>query len=447
VKQTLIQRFATWLARVTAIDVGKANDGLVALPSGTLDRAWSEISAQLTDVLDVWRKNPLARRIIGLTTAYVIGDGITLATKYGPLNRYLTTWWNDDKNLLDLELGPWCDELSRAGELFISLHLNTINGISYARPIPAAAIDAIETQPGDLRTELSYHETVSPDDPDYLNNGRTWYNPQHTDADAPSATGHRPIMIHFAVNRPVGCVRGDSDLAAILPYLTSYGNWLRDRVFLNAAIRKFLWIVKVPKNTIPQRKAELRQEPPPGSVLVVDKDAESWEAVAPTLHAQDAEKDGRAIRWMIAAGGPGLALTDFGEAETANLATASAMGDQRTRFLKARQAYFGYILARLGLESYNRAVRMSLVRGKPATLKDILIGYSDVSSTDNGMLATAAAQIANALKTIFDMGVNGSAFQRLALRIIMRFAGERLTESDLDHYLPADTTTPEVNHD
>ena len=108
---------------------------------------------------------------------------------------------------------------------------------------------------------------------------------------------------------------------------------------------------------------------------VIDKDTEDWQAVAPTLNARDALADGRAIRWMVAAGGPGLALTDFGESETANLASSTAMADQRTRFLKARQAYFGYMLAQLGVGDYNRAVRLGRWRGRQAGLTDVLIRY------------------------------------------------------------------------
>ena len=137
---------------------------------------------------------------------------------------------------------------------------------------------------------------------------------------------------------------------------------------------------------------------------------------------------------MVAAGGPGLALTDFGESETANLASASVMADQRTRFLKTRQSYFGYMLARLGLESYNRAVRLGRVRGKQAELSDIRIGFSDVSTADNGVQATSAAGVANALNTLYAMGVNGNAFKRLALRLVLRFAGEQVTESELDGF-------------
>ena len=33
------------------------------------------------------------------------------------------------------------------------------------------------------------------------------------------------------------------------------------------------------------------------------------------------------------------------------------------------------------------------------------------------------------------MGVNGNAFKRLALRLVLRFAGEQVTERQLDGYL------------
>jgi hypothetical protein len=204
---------------------------------------------------------------------------------------------------------------------------------------------------------------------------------------------------------------------------------------LNAAVRAFLWIVKVPKNSVATRQSELQTPPEAGSVQVIDKDNEEWQAVAPTLNARDALADGRAIRWMVAAGGPGLALTDFGESETANLASSTVMADQRTRFLKARQAYFGYMLARLGVESYNRAVRLGRWRGRQVGVTDVLIRYSDVSTTDNAALAQASASMASALQTLYGMGVNGNAFKRLALRLVLRFAGEQVGETDLDGLL------------
>ena len=144
---------------------------------------------------------------------------------------------------------------------------------------------------------------------------------------------------------------------------------------------------------------------------------------------------------MVAAGGPGLALTDFGESETANLASATVMADQRSRFLKARQSYFGYLLARLGVESYNRAVRLGVRRGREVLLNDVLIRYSDVSTNDNASLAQASAGMASALNTLYGMGLNGNVFKRMALRLVLRFAGEQVGEQDLDGLL-ADVPEP-----
>ena len=80
-------------------------------------------------------------------------------------------------------------------------------------------------------------------------------------------------------------------------------------------------------------------------------------------------------------------------------------------------------------------MRLGRVRGKRAELSDIRIGFSDVSTADNGVQATSAAGVANALNTLYAMGVNGNAFKRLALRLVLRFAGEQVGESDLDSLL------------
>ena len=40
-------------------------------------------------------------------------------------------------------------------------------------------------------------------------------------------------MLHYAVNRPIGAVRGEGDLTPILPWAKRYSEWLKDRVRLN----------------------------------------------------------------------------------------------------------------------------------------------------------------------------------------------------------------------
>jgi len=432
-----------WVLRLAAVEPvlpGAVGDGLLAWPgtAGTeLDKPWQTLSEELTEALESWRRNPLARRLVGLVTSFVCGDGITLGADQRDLGRFLAAFWAHDQNRMALRQYELCDELSRSGELFITLHMNPVDGMSYVRALPASRIDRIEFAPGDYETELAYHERVGVDDPDYPD-GRLWLSPQHPDADLAvdrpgpiRADRPRPICLHFAVNRAVGCVRGESDLASVLPWLRRYSRWLEDRTRLNAAIHAFLWIVRVPGNFVTRRRAELSPQPEPGGLLVVDRDNEEWQAVAPNLHANDAAADGRALRWMVVAGGPGIGLVDLGEGEEANLATATAMAEQRSRFMRARQQYFGWCLASVALTAYNRAVRLGLVRGRPRVLSDVRINAPDISPSDNSDLGSGAAQVASALQSVAAQGVGGEAWRRLVVRTVLKFAGESVGEEEL----------------
>jgi hypothetical protein len=434
------------LAAVTANSPGKEGDGLrrISPLPYDLDRDPQQISEDFSTALDAWRTNPIGRRIVTLVTAYVTGDGITLQSSYNPLQKFISAFWSHPQNHMPTRQREWCDELTRTGELFIVLHTNPADGMSYVRAISAGAIDKIETEPGDYETELSYHETVPIDDPDYKDGGRTWFSPNSesaTPALAPERSAGAsvnnpqsaiPLMLHFAINRPVGAVRGESDLAPILSWLRRYNRWLEDRVRLNAAARAFLWIVKVPPQMVAAKTEEYRRQPEAGTVIVAENGAEQWEAIGPKLEARDAMLDGRAIRWMIAAGGPGTSLVDFGEAEEANLATAKAMAEQRQKIMRGKQHLFAHILATVLLTAYNRAATMGVFRGRQCTADDLEISLPDISPTDNNDLATAAFNMSNAFRTLSDAGAAaGPTFTEIANRLVLRFAGETITEEEL----------------
>ncbi len=66
-------------AAVSVVPVGRVNDGLTLRPAGTIiDKPWHELFQEFEDAREAWRKNPLARRLIGLITSYTVGNGITL---------------------------------------------------------------------------------------------------------------------------------------------------------------------------------------------------------------------------------------------------------------------------------------------------------------------------------------------------------------------------------
>ena len=138
-------RLVSWLAQVLAVPVGREGDGvtqaLTGAPAGSQDKPWPELAMEFSDALEGWRRNPLARRIISLITAYVVGDGIRLASDYGPLGRWLTQFMEHEENRIDMRQADWCDELARSGELFVVLHTNPVDGMSYVRTLPAVGID------------------------------------------------------------------------------------------------------------------------------------------------------------------------------------------------------------------------------------------------------------------------------------------------------------------
>jgi len=422
--QSWMERFVFWLARVVSVDVGKPGDGLVSLlSSGTdMDKPYEQLAAEFSDALEAWRTNPLARRIISLIGAYVVGSGIRIrSTEREDLAAYLAIFWAHRQNRMALRLLPWCEELARSGELFIALFTNPIDGMVYVRAISASRIQRIDVDPEDYENERVFWEAGTVDNPD----GKPWYALDHEDA------GEGGVMLHYAVNRPVGAIRGETDLASILPWLRRYARWLEDRIRLNAGVRAFLWIVHAPTKVRAVLEEKYRQPPSPGSVIIADEQ-ETWEAVAPSLHANDASHDGRAIRWMVAAGGPGTALIDFGEGEDSNLATARAMGEQRRRFLRQRQQYYGFVLADVAVQAWNRAVALGKVSGPLATLADVVVELPDIAPEDNSELASAAKSMADALTGLVGLVGNSKAMKQAAVRLVMKFAGESVSESDVD---------------
>jgi hypothetical protein len=241
-------------------------------------------------------------------------------------------------------------------------------------------------------------------------------------------------MLHYAVNRPTGAVRGESDLATVLPWLRRYNRWLEDRVRLNAAMRAFLWIVKVPARLRATIEERYRMPPEAGSVIIAEEGAETWEAVTPKIGASDAAADGRAIRWMIVAGGPGTALLDLGEGEDSNLATGQTMAEQRRRFLRRRQAYLVWLLSDLVIHAYERW-RGAGGNRQRVSMSDIVAAVPDISPEDNQALASAANSLVTSLEGMQRLIGGSGSFRAMALRMFVKFSGETLSEADAKRML------------
>ena len=447
---------------VTLIEVGKPNDGVTQplFSSGTeIDKSWSELYQEFEDAREMWRLNPMARRVIGLITAYVVGPGMTASSEDEALEAFIDEFWHHPRNHLEQRQEDWSDELNRTGELFIALFPNPVSGMCQVRAIPASRIRRVVWRKGDYEMELAYNEMTGLRDEDGAAGidtieGTWWLSPdgwralyggdgmdaakgEWTKARLEYPDGKEaPWMLHYAVNRPVGAVRGEGDLAPMMSWLRRYRRWLEDRVRLNTAVRSYLWIIKAPTrlhDKIVKKYAD-KAPPAPGTMVVAHAD-ETWEAVAPSLQARDAEADGRAIRRMIAAGGPGTSLVDFGDSDDSNLATAKATAELRRRFMTRRQGAFAWLLADLTAHAFNRFNEMTGSGHEEVTVRDVTISRPDISVEDNASIAKAASDLGDAIKKLIGIVGDSEAMRRYGMRLFVRYVEEAPSEDELKEML------------
>ena len=369
----------------------------------------------LEQALQSWRTHPLARRIIELTTAYVLGGGLRLRCAEPGAAQFLARWWEHLLNRISLRAAEWCDELSRSGDLFFLLSTGP-DGMSYVRALPAANVREVRTRPNDVQQELSILERA-----DEMGEEREWpvYDPL---LDEPGPDGEFPgVVLHYAVNRPVGAVWGESDLAPLLRWLGRYAGWLEDRARLNRYRNTFLFVVKTAFSSESERlerQQALTKEPTPGSILVVDA-SESWEVISPKLESHEAGEDGLAMKRMIAAGA-GIPLHFLAEPEGSTRTTAEAAGGPAYRRFEQRQAYFCWVLADLARAALRRKAALGAEGANWAGVSVEVVG-ADLSARDNAALAGAAGTVSEALVKLWDRGLVGEEEVR---RLVYRFLGE-----------------------
>lgn len=428
------QRIGNWvaglggreLAAVEAVPVGKADDGLTSWTDGSMganDRDYAAMQSQYSEGLTAWRTNPQARRIIEITTDHVLGDGFRPEAP-GQMGRFLGQFWEHRQNRMALRLPAIVDEIGRAGDVFLVLFRNAGDGMSYVRPVPKSQIIKIETAENDWETEIAYHERRGPGE-----EPRVWLSPSHPDAAAADA-----VMVHYAINRPVGALWGDGDLATVTPWLLRYEQMLDDRVRLNAFARSFYWFVKVSKGMVAAVSKKYRDAKPPAGSIIVHDEGEEWDMKTPNLGAADASNDLQAVRMMIAVGAAAPPHW-LGDSMDVNLATATAMERAAIRHLKRRQMEIADMVIDLCYVAYTRAHGLGMARRAPDR-GAITIALPDLSRDDNLMLAQAGGEMASAFAGLSAaLGTGSRTLRERTLRMFSQFIAEPMDAREIQSIL------------
>ncbi len=423
-----IQRFALWLVggrEQLAISANLTGDKYwKSMGGGRHDRDAGDIQEQYDNALTAWRKNPMAWRIIQITTDYTVSSGITLTSPNKDLQRFIDSFWNHPENHIELRLEGMAEELARSGDLFPILFRERHTGISRLRFLTKDQVQDIETKSTDWEREVAIIQNT--DDP---TQPKRWVTPHYT-----RNYRYRAVALHYHINRPLGALFGESDLSTILPWLLRYSRMLEDRVRFHWGSRLFLWLVTVPRNRVAEKAEQYRNPPEAGSVIVHDE-SESWETKSPVLRGADAAPDLKAVRNMIDAGS-GYPPHWRGEAQDVNLATAQAMQEPAERHLTRRQNYFVWMLQDITFQAYLRASQ-----AHPEIWPDMnennyknlfTTNMPDVTKTDNTILAQATENLSNAFDSLQQHYPNSPTLRRTLLRLLLKFAGEPQDDDVLD---------------
>lgn len=387
------------------------------------DRDRFEFNRQevLEQCLVAWRDNPLARRIVELTTQYVIGSGFDIACEDEHTQAFVNQFWNHRLNRMDARITELSDELARTGNLFILLSTDPA-GMSYIRTIPATNIEQIYATPNDIEQPLLFTTKANAE---LESNTYAAYNPM-ADYQLPDGT-YPQAVIHYAINRPAGAQWGEPDLSPLLPWLRRYAAWLEDRVRLNRFRNAFLYVVSgsfISEDARKARQQTLAANPPtPGSILVTDS-SETWSVISPKLEALDAREDGMALKKLIASGA-GLPLHFLAEPESSTRTTADSAGGPTFRRFEQRQKFFVWLLEDLLRIVVNRRAQVDYAVDPNVALK---VSGADISARDNVSHSIAAVNILNALERLYNMGLIS---QRELLRATYKFMGESANIDEL----------------
>ena len=379
--------------------------------AGARDVSYRELLDSINDSAEAYRVNPVAYRLVELTTDYVLGKGMALKADQEAVQGFVDAFWQ--ANRMDVRQFELCTELSLSGELFVTFHTSPFDGMTLIRCIPAAAVDRVETNPEDVEDERRYHRAGAVAN---TVEGIEWSGAPEGGLDGRWWT--REECRHYTVNRLLGAVRGQGDLVPLLPWLRRYKDWLTDRVRINKFKGAFLWDVKLTgagERAILARQAQLVEPPNPGSVIV-HNEKEEWKAVQPAIDAQAVEPDGYAIRLMLAAGA-GVPLHFVGEGSSANWATAREMREPTLRHYQRRQLYFGWMMADIVGEAIRRSGRF---KGAEVQIEP---QFGELSADDRQQAAKTASAVSQALGLAQERGWIGQAEARA---MFQRFCGAPL---------------------
>jgi hypothetical protein len=360
------------------------------LPSVTQDRM-IDISYWL------WKTNPLARFIIEIQTAFVVGDGIKLKADDPKVQAVLDDFWTHPINNFELNLEKHVRELGMFGEQcwpkFVGYYSGNV-ALGYQDP---AYIKTVVTDPEnckiiigvitrgkDFHDGKKYKTALDPLVDEFLS----------YDAQLFRDSCENKECYFFAINNVTNAPRGTSDLFHRADWLDIYEQFLFDNAEKVSQFNTFIWDLMVKSADKKQIDEIMKTLSKKSGSTFGHNDSVELEAKTPDLKANDTSTQARMQRNHILGEIP---EHWFGGGGDVNKATSMEMGTPVFKMMSSRQRYVCSMFTFLGNDIIREADKRGLLQGVPDDQKKCRAEAPEMVSKDLAKFGTVINQFSASL--------------------------------------------------
>jgi len=394
--------------------------------AGRMLRDFSKLSYDkiIEAVWSVYQSNPVAKRVLALMVAYVVGRGITYEVEDDGLREILDSFW--EVNRLKHRIKQFVLQLGLWGEQVYPAFVRRADGLTRLGYIDPGQILEIKCHPdnamekwavvlkkGQGATREMVYRVIREQEPvvqdgrvvDAENVGRLvlaeqatlepWEQVWLAGLGLQQYTGS---CFLFQVNNVSNQSRGFSDLLQVLDWLDQLDMTLFEIGEKEQFAGYFSWDVTLegisPQEVI-KRTNEIRAMPPKKGAVNAHNEKEIWELKKPDLRQTESIAVVRTQLTFIL-GGLGIPEHWYANGDAANRATAAEQGDPSWKSLEDRQSYVTEMLTMMLNFQRDQAVIAGAWSGDDEA-GEIEVVAPEMTSKDTSKNATALTQLTSAL--------------------------------------------------
>jgi hypothetical protein len=373
--------------------------------------------------------NDLAQWWITTLTAYVVGDGVTLACEDERSLAVAQSFWTDPVNAWPRKLPAKVRELALYGEQCWPLFAAPGTGRVRLGYLDPTLIQEVVLDPDNAEQAIG---VVTKKWSGYAEMPERRYRVRLPIAEAELTRPAQRLREHFgdgevsyyAINKVSNGSRGWSDLLAKADWLDGYEQFMFQRLERADLANRVVWDMTLTGMT--QAQIEEFQKsfalPKPGGVHVHNEKV-TLEAKAPDLKASDAAEDARLFRNHCLSPMP---EHWYGGGGDVNRAAATEMDEPTYKRFKLRQQEVKAIVE----EQLACAVREAKLAGmlEQSASEDIKALFPEMVKADLGQLATAAQSVSAAISQQRAEGTITKAEARQIFAVAVKPIGVELPE-------------------